>query len=188
MSSNPSYRPAQRVVPISYAGYRTCIECDLAFYPEVGTQMMCRLCQVGLSYRRVGEMLTVACGICGQEFETPRSSPAKFCSDACRDERKLKRKAETRARMERAKPAPKSCERCGELLIDSAPHAKRCVPCRRAVKAERNREAWAKKRIGTREPRPCVICGDTFTPATYKSMHCAKRSCKYKYFDTKESA
>lgn len=63
-----------------------------------------------------------------------------------------------------------TCEDCGIVFETTASHAKRCKPCRRTAKQER-------ERIGT-EIRDCDRCGSTFKPYKGDQRYCS-RECSY---------
>lgn len=170
MSSNPSYRPPSRIVAIPYAGYRMCIECDLPFYAEVSTQMMCKPCQVE-GYWKTQPVSgkperTATCEVCGQQF-TPKSrgKRVRFCNDPetrcraigrARDRGEQKPPPTVRPASDepitwQSPPGDTPCAVCDTGFTPEYPTQVTCNSrCSEARKRERNREyarqSWERKK------------------------------------------
>ena len=68
-----------------------CVVCNTTFNPLVGNQVCCSVtCQKeNTEFRRKNDLVTRQC-YCGENYEIPKSSKRKYCSDACRERARTK--------------------------------------------------------------------------------------------------
>ena len=68
-----------------------CVVCNAAFNPVVGNQVCCSVaCQKkNTEFKRKNNLVTRQC-YCGGNYEIPKSSKRKYCSDACRERARIK--------------------------------------------------------------------------------------------------
>ena len=68
-----------------------CVVCNATFNPVVGNQVCCSVvCQKkNTEFKRKNNLVTRQC-YCGGNYEIPKSSKRKYCSDACRERARIK--------------------------------------------------------------------------------------------------
>lgn len=121
----------------------------------------------------------ITCRRC--EAECEKRSPSQMYCDPCRVITEREKSTERARRRRQGQARPKSaliqCHRCGCAMESRGGRHLYCDPCRKVVSNEANKAAQCKKRRaagieGFGAPRPCEICGATFSLKNGQQRYC----------------
>jgi hypothetical protein len=142
--------------------------------------------------RVLSPIVTVACSVCGNEYQKKQNVVKATCSDACSKEAKRRsanRAARLGAKAVRDKAAPLRMQRLLEQVENQARKVRVCwcclskpitngyvcSDCRKVV------DSFRRKTQRNRKEKVCIICSSVFTNRTSQSSKLCSDQCKHEH-------
>jgi hypothetical protein len=136
--------------------------------------------------------VTVACSVCGNEYQRKRNVVRTTCSDACSKEamrRSANRAARLGAEAVRAKAAPLRMQRLLEQIESKARNVRTCLCCLSkpltngyvCSDCSKFVHSFTLKAQRNRKEKTCIVCACVFTNRMSQSTKLCSDQCKHEH-------